>query len=224
MQWPPAESKIPSEHQINGNSTTSRCSLDKSAQLCSFLATEMTKYSLQSFPKALQEVEGAYTALSYTWGDAPTRRDIKCCGGGTVLVTENLYYALKAIRNPNITRLFWIDQITINQRDTAEKADQVQMMGEIFAKAEETWIWLSQEVWMDRYLISALPSFLLLCEENADNMCVTTTFRRSVVQISESAIADRLPKRAWESLSKLLSNRYFTRVWVIQEIIKSRSA
>jgi hypothetical protein len=43
------------------------------------------------------------------------------------------------------SRLFWIDQICINQEDETEKGHQVQFMGEIFRRAYNVFAWLGME-------------------------------------------------------------------------------
>jgi hypothetical protein len=74
-----------------------------------------------------------YTALSYCWGDANNRADIKV-NGQSVSVTISLENALRRIRNVAQDTMVWADAICINQQDMAEKSVQVSMMGSIYSK------------------------------------------------------------------------------------------
>ncbi|KAF1995138.1 HET-domain-containing protein, partial [Amniculicola lignicola CBS 123094] len=82
-----------------------------------------------------------FTALSYTWG--PPGELPVSINRYVFHVGENLHGALawlRGHRQPN--RYLWIDAICINQRDTAEKSQQVAMMGQIYTSAEDVLIWL----------------------------------------------------------------------------------
>lgn len=62
-----------------------------------------------------------------------------------MLVTENVFRALKRLRNgKGRQRLLWIDAVCINQNDQVEKSIQVSMMEDIFARAQRVNTWLSK--------------------------------------------------------------------------------
>ena len=90
------------------------------------------------------EDEPDYEALSYTWGDATTRKEIRC-GDQSVTVSENLYDALRHLRCTNRVRTLWVDAICINQVDIAEKSAQICMMADIFEKAQAVLVWIGKE-------------------------------------------------------------------------------
>src|SRR5947209_16619892 len=82
-----------------------------------------------------------YTALSYVWGDLSDIRFIEC-NGSPLSITKNLDVALQHLwTRPGS---FWIDAICINQADLSERAAQVSLMGDIYANASETIIWLGE--------------------------------------------------------------------------------
>lgn len=58
---------------------------------------------------------------------------------GYVSVTSNLHNLLKDLRSTTdiSTKLFWIDQITINQADEQEKGQQVNLMKKIYRHASQ---------------------------------------------------------------------------------------
>jgi hypothetical protein len=90
---------------------------------------------------AFRDQNPLYGALSYTWGDANDTRPIKV-NGEVINVTTNLKTALEHIQKDVTDVVIWIDAICINQTDTLEKNEQVQQMTDIYAKAQQTIVWL----------------------------------------------------------------------------------
>lgn len=95
--------------------------------------------------KALRAVCTCYEALSYTWGVGATQEDL-ILDGQRLKIGLNLHDALRRLRRTNKSRSLWIDAVCINQCDNAEKTVQIAMMGEIYAKARQTVIWLGEEI------------------------------------------------------------------------------
>ncbi|KAK0114230.1 hypothetical protein ONS95_013728 [Cadophora gregata] len=86
----------------------------------------------------------SYNALSYVWGSlSATRRSIIVTGNPRS-VTVNLELALRRIRQPDDTATFWIDALSINQADIAERSTQVGMMRNIYASASAVVIYLGE--------------------------------------------------------------------------------
>lgn len=86
-----------------------------------------------------------YQALSYVWGSQDDPREI-CLSGTTVLVTQNLYNALRRLRLQHETRVIWVDALSINQSDIAERNVEVQVMRDIYSSAYETLAWLDESL------------------------------------------------------------------------------
>ena len=93
-----------------------------------------------------------YRALSYTWGPPEDTQDISV-DGRFLEVRRNLHDFLVAFR----ARLFkfrgggvfeeevqwlWIDQICVDQSVIRERNHQVQMMADIYKKANYVYVWL----------------------------------------------------------------------------------
>ncbi|KAF2843218.1 HET-domain-containing protein, partial [Patellaria atrata CBS 101060] len=110
----------------------------------------------------------SYEALSYTWGchwytsgyknRPPTERDRErdaqrstiLCDGKLIWIRLNLYNALGRLfktRGENQTQTYpklWVDAICINQEDLDERAQQVALMGNIYASATRVIAWLGE--------------------------------------------------------------------------------
>jgi hypothetical protein len=85
----------------------------------------------------------SYDALSYCWGD-PDNRETITVHGREQHVTRNLHAALRQLRSVSRDRLLWADAVCINQNDAEEKGKQVQLMRDIYRKAERTIVWLGE--------------------------------------------------------------------------------
>ena len=94
--------------------------------------------------ESLNDDDLQYTALSYTWSGPISQCSI-VIGGVPLCITENLELALRRIRGPNRPKNVWIDAICINQSDNEEKGVQVSMMGDIYANAARTIVWLGKQ-------------------------------------------------------------------------------
>jgi hypothetical protein len=91
-----------------------------------------------------------YYALSYTWGSSERTRSISL-SGHDFPVTENLYQALHSFRrfrsDPEGKKnerywYIWIDAISINQNDVAERNYEVTRMTDIYRFTAHVYIWL----------------------------------------------------------------------------------
>lgn len=83
----------------------------------------------------------SFTALSYCWGQATTKKPL-IIDGKTQTCGVNAEAALRHHRTGDDVYV-WIDQLCINQVDDAEKSHQVQMMLRIYVAASRVTVWLS---------------------------------------------------------------------------------
>lgn len=82
-----------------------------------------------------------YEALSYEWGSPLDEVDI-LLNGYKFTVRRNLYNALCHLRSPEHDRVFWIDQLCINQGNLPERGHQVRQMSQIYNSARGVVVWL----------------------------------------------------------------------------------
>ncbi|KAF2799471.1 hypothetical protein K505DRAFT_230911, partial [Melanomma pulvis-pyrius CBS 109.77] len=85
----------------------------------------------------------AYKALSYVWGDSELTAPV-FVNNLPFEATTNLVAALRHIRRKRHNVVIWVDAICINQNDTKERNHQVQMMREIYMKADQVIAWLGE--------------------------------------------------------------------------------
>ncbi|KAI9739961.1 MAG: hypothetical protein M1818_005017 [Claussenomyces sp. TS43310] len=164
----------------------------------------------------------AYDALSYTWGGQELSHEITV-SGQTCSVTLNLHDALQHLRYEDVERRIWIDAICINQYDDNERACQVRIMADIFRCARQVVMWVGKETEFDGM---AFALFKQLRE-------VFKTFGRVDFDFQQVGPDDRtspgygLPETGaddWIALIRLFQRPYFTRTWVIQEVVMASNA
>ena len=89
----------------------------------------------------------SYEAVSYTWATEDgndERTNMILCDGAYIRVTLKGEAVLRRFRDSAAERILWVDAICINQEDTIERGQQVQLMGIIYSKASQVLIWLGE--------------------------------------------------------------------------------
>ncbi|KAK5155301.1 hypothetical protein LTR04_005867, partial [Oleoguttula sp. CCFEE 6159] len=153
-----------------------------------------------------------YDALSYTWGST-TRLKFVTCNRRRLAITETLLAALQRFRHESDTVTFWIDQICIDQDNNEERNQQVSMMGKIFGGARKVVAWLGEEAEDSKAGLQAASNLLRVMA------------RYPGMQLNNINLESHgLPKpghKRWQALGAVLRRPWFSRVWVIQEVVLS---
>ena len=148
-----------------------------------------------------------YEALSYTWGDPTSRKQIICrTPSATVAVTSNCESALRRLRQRDTSRTLWIDAVCIDQTNLKERGDQVQLMWTIYAQADKVLIYLGDE---------CSDSAIAMDFIAADYKILTSTHQSRPSIGLESGSLMSSQQRAIENM---LSRPWFEGVWVLQEV------
>ena len=171
-----------------------------------------------------------YAAVSYCWG-SPTSTCRITCNGFSLAVSENLGLALSSIRSLSSFPL-WVDQICINQDDLRERSTQVAFMKKIYSQAIETFVYLGEpdsDITNEACEVIKEISIPILhmSDYKSDESHLTTLLRARVATVKLAVQHPLLTKRAYDkdvrsALSRLIDSPYFSRKWVIQEVVASR--
>ena len=100
---------------------------------------------------SLDTIQNRYKTLSYCAGD-PRSTEVVIINDLPFNVFANLGHALRQARHLWRGRdhgsdlLLWVDQVCINQNDHVERSEQVRLMGDIYAKSQQVFISLSDEM------------------------------------------------------------------------------
>ncbi|RSL58213.1 hypothetical protein CEP54_007869 [Fusarium duplospermum] len=180
-----------------------------------------------------------FEALSYCWGDNNSVREIKC-NGESFKVTENLFHALRNLRNGHTQRTLWVDALCINQLDLKERRLQVPLMGDIYSQATNVVVWLGPDPTTDSIyqvfeLAERLPRLEKIRMGPKWNEFVQTTLpgsQEAKIVSNAQPESSESPNTAFPALIQemldgivaTLRRPWWTRTWTIQEQAVSANA
>jgi hypothetical protein len=144
-----------------------------------------------------------YDALSWCWGKGPQdgKINIRLEGVSYVkCVQASVVSALRAFRHKNSDRHIWVDAICINQDYKPEKNRQVEMMADIYGRADCVRIWLGDLDNSSKLAILFIKQQVLQLQ-HFDDLCRSSEFSEK-----------------WKSLLELMQREWFSRRWVVQEV------
>lgn len=151
------------------------------------------RYSMAVFDLSRAKELG-YCALSYCWCPEGPKKAITV-NGVDHKIGFNLWRFLRRLRQSGRTGLLWADALCINQNNVREKSQQVALMGKIYKSASKVLVWIGEE-----------------CRASG-----------LVLSLSNKCSEDWGPRedtvKQWKALVYLSQRRYWTRIWVIQELL-----
>ncbi|KAK4122815.1 hypothetical protein N657DRAFT_681786 [Parathielavia appendiculata] len=175
---------------------------------------------------------GAYEALSYTW---MTGRE-PWTGG------RNLYMALHRLRREASRRVVWADALCIDQSNPQERSQQVAGMGDILRNAHDVLVWLGEDEdanqVSDPVARASSKAFAGVCSV-VSTWAATAAAAKHALRVGrpqyriqscgtlsgsdgEGLLAADSP--VWAKVLQLYNKRWFSRLWVVQEIALARRA
>jgi len=140
-----------------------------------------------------------YETVSYSWGGEDGNSSSACPlfvgpHWDVLLLTKNCWDMLRFLRPWRGSRMVWVDSICINQDDVQEREAQVAKMARIYSECRQAVVYLGEDV-VKPTMPGEYPS------------------RRQLEDSIGSLPVD---------FFSLLTRRYFSRVWIIQELILPR--
>lgn len=187
---------------------------------------------------------GSFDAISYLWGNPTPTSAILCDDGSSRLpIAENLSNALASLRprrevpRSNFSKaldkfklkkqraspeslVLWIDAICINQNDLGERSSQVQLMRRIYQGAATVRIYLDETVNPNTKAFKLIHE-LVRKEDWREGSGSLEDFHDAGLLVRYGIGAH--PPEFWEPIGKLLSNPFFVRVWIQQEVLLARN-
>ena len=155
-----------------------------------------------------------YEAVSWTWDSAGPMNSIKINKkvndedtAFAFSISNNLYLALKALRDKYKSRVLWVDAICINQTDHQpdERNHQIPMMPSIYGDAEQVCVWLGSA-----------------SQDSDQAIDFIETIMKDIWKLDQLC-EDRHVAGDWAALLKLIMRPWFSRRWIVQEIALARN-
>ncbi|KAF4435854.1 HET-domain-containing [Fusarium acutatum] len=151
-----------------------------------------------------------YQALSYTW-DSLERSDSIIINGVNWKISQSLWEALRhilskaraTVTGPWTGRM-WVDGLCINQRDEDEKSSQVARMRDVYSTAARTIVWIGLQ---DESVAMAFDTLERFAADDG-----TVNGARARKELDQ-------PERRRDAIGRLIQRQWFSRTWVIQEVV-----
>lgn len=154
-----------------------------------------------------------YSALSYTWGSdlhAPFKNSTVQIGTRHLPILDSLLPFFQALRSKGLLldgTWWWIDSICINQKNNAERDEQVPRMKSIYEGAHSVIVWLGkQQDDSDRAV-----EFIHFLEKTHAGALSRDE--------SRMILLDTDYDEDWMALTKFFLRRWWTRVWTVEELV-----
>ena len=172
----------------------------------------------------LEECKDNFIGASYVWGPAEPSHIIlvnQC----VFSVRANLYEFLRALRAQQGSQnlYLWIDAICIDQLSIGERNSQVQRMGNIYSNAKCVYAWLGPDTHDAAW-------FFAQAGHNKDIFRRLTSLESTLKLASshpyfsaqERFDAERDARRLLVALVSIASCQYWTRLWIVQELLLAK--
>lgn len=157
-----------------------------------------------------------YEALSYIWGTTESSRTI-LVDGMPVMIRQNLWTALKSLRDKENPLSLWIDALCINQEDLFERCHQVSKMSSIYRGAMKVLVWLGKAENNSNILFDLLQK--IERDFNGDRNLLEN-WRQELVM--KCFTGKKIHLAIDSALHSICVRPYWKRVWIVQEILSVR--
>lgn len=156
-----------------------------------------------SLEKRLLTGSVVHEATSYMWGGedgdyTPCKPIFIGSYWDVLFQTLNCHALLRAMRLEQESRLIWVDALCINQQDDIERGEQVAKMSRIYNQCTQVFVYLGEDLVTPVGLGGIIQRHPL----------------HELVETDHSML----------SLSDILKRRYFSRIWVVQELVFAQRA
>ncbi|PPJ54858.1 hypothetical protein CBER1_07843 [Cercospora berteroae] len=163
-----------------------------------------------------------YKAISWTWGD-PNETSQIVLNDKVFEVSRNAEALLRRLCFEQQHWTIWLDAICINQTDLVERGQQVAIMRDVYTSATQVLIWLGED--NETIAEAAFTSIDTLIAECMEHVAETGTplddifFKGNIIKVSHEPLSDC----DWHTLKAFFSHPWFTRLWVVQEVLLGTS-
>ena len=128
-------------------------------------------------------------------------------------VSVGLRDALRRLRSKSETMTYWIDQLSINQKDLGERAFQVSGMRLFYNRAQQVTVWTGDE---DGHTREVFDLFQKIAQAT---VLLGYPLKPEDLLDDENLDLPSISSDLWRSAINFFTRPVFSRAWVIQEIV-----
>ncbi|KAI0548027.1 ankyrin repeat-containing domain protein [Xylaria curta] len=205
-------------------------SIERSFRLLRLKRGTGQEIQCELIPTSFDNNQLQYEAVSYTWGPNFKSGTINI-RGKRLPVNFNLRLILHDLRSPETDRILWIDAICINQRNELEKGHQVQQMREIFSSAKRVLFCVGRPTDSTDLLMNSLRELQEKLQKlDFEESSIKTAWEEVQLRIADnhfSPVSEQLEALTCiqrQGLEYILTQDWFQRVWILQEVANARDA
>ena len=172
------------------------------------------------------------------WGSVEHPGFLRSSTGEICLIGESLGRALLRFRYPDRDRILWADAISICQDDEEEKAKQIENMLYVYAQATQVLIWLGEATASDAAVfkwISEEPERVKLVRgqqkqtpgvhpQDLESLFQSHSRVPFIEALQTVEALVMIPRELIKPIAIVFSRPYFSRVWIVQEVVYASSA
>jgi hypothetical protein len=155
----------------------------------------------------------SYQAVSHAWAHDEDNEEL-LCDGQVLHIGKSLKDMLSHLRYRDEIAILWIDSICINQQDPDERSAQVSLMGRIYKEASLVLIWLGLE---DEHTKAAF-AVMDQAWETFHSAKTPENPSPTMSQLLQCGFPPPSDLRWRDSFVPLVERRWFSRLWIIQEV------
>lgn len=157
-----------------------------------------------------EQADAEYDALSYTWGDPETTRNILIYNDtshewNSFPIHKNLSKLLDDVwQRKKFDRWLWTDRICLNQDDETEKNEQIPRMADIYHNAVRVIAWLGLEA------------------SQGEDLLPLRNFIETTEHWLSAKYDTKFPEKSALASTAVAWAEYWERVWIIQELVSAK--
>jgi hypothetical protein len=176
--------------------------------------SKVAHFNLLELPK--------FAALSYSWGKHAYSSQLPMSNGQTLQISTTVLQAISRLKDDHEYKYLWIDQVCINQQDIEERGYQVSLMAEIYSKADAVIVWLGEDEQKLAPKLQRLVDIYVPESRPERHLCISRMDCADLLSTqggrSRSGQSSVFGPREMSIVSEVLSNPWFRRAWVVQEV------
>lgn len=164
-----------------------------------------------------------YTPISYTWGtQSPTSvlilKTPKQPEWARFYIRPNLEALLTQYRREPDKPAIWVDAICIDQQNDKEKNHQVQHIDKIY-RDRDTFVWLGEQPDTSDAVMDLIDRQRQFTKQVVNEDGTSSWFHHT----TEGSLKDLDYMQSRAALKEFFSRPWFTRRWIVQEYVLSRT-